>query len=85
MWIAGDLHARRVDLVLFVNGIPLVLAEFKEPNRPVRAAYDENLTDYRDTIPQLFWPNGFVILLERVGGARSARRSRRGSTSGSGR
>ena len=40
----------------------LVLAEFKEPNRPVKAAYDENLTDYYDTIPQLFWPNGFVIL-----------------------
>jgi type I restriction enzyme R subunit len=31
LWIAGDLHTRRVDLVLFVNGIPLVLAEFKEP------------------------------------------------------
>ncbi|MGI8809092.1 MAG: HsdR family type I site-specific deoxyribonuclease [Acidimicrobiales bacterium] len=62
VWVAGDLHRRRTDAVLFVNGIPLVLAEFKEPNRPVKAAYDENLTDYRDTIPQLFWPNGFVIL-----------------------
>jgi type I restriction enzyme R subunit len=62
VWIAGDLHTRRVDLVLFVNGVPLVLAEFKEPGRPVRAAYDENLTDYRDAIPQLFWPNAFVIL-----------------------
>ncbi|MFL6117555.1 MAG: HsdR family type I site-specific deoxyribonuclease, partial [Catenulispora sp.] len=62
VWIAGDLHRRRADLVLFVNGIPLVLAEFKEPNRPVRAAYEENLTDYRDTVPQLFWPNAFVIL-----------------------
>jgi type I restriction enzyme R subunit len=62
VWIAGELHRRRVDTVLFVNGIPLVLAEFKEINRPVKAAYDENLTDYRDTIPQLFWPNGFVIL-----------------------
>jgi type I restriction enzyme, R subunit len=62
VWIAGDLHTRRVDLVLFVNGIPLVLAEFKEPGRSVRAAYDENLSDYRDTIPQLFWPNAFVIL-----------------------
>jgi type I restriction enzyme, R subunit len=62
MWIAGDLYTRRVDLVLFVNGIPLVLAEFKEPGRSVRAAYDENLTDYRDTIPQLFTPNAFVIV-----------------------
>ena len=62
VWVAGDLHRRRADMVLFVNGIPLVLMEFKEPNRPVKAAYDENLTDYRDTIPQLFVPNGFVIL-----------------------
>ncbi|HUP69174.1 MAG TPA: type I restriction endonuclease subunit R [Acidimicrobiales bacterium] len=62
VWIAGALHRRRTDTVLFVNGIPLVLAEFKEPNRPARAAYDENLCDYRDTIPQLFVPNGFVIL-----------------------
>ena len=62
VWVAGDLHRRRADMVLFVNGIPLVLMEFKEPNRPVKAAYDENLTDYRDTIPQLFVPNGFVLL-----------------------
>jgi len=62
VWIAGDLYRRRVDTVLFVNGIPLVLFEFKEPNRPVKAAYDENLTDYRDTIPQLFVPNGMVVL-----------------------
>ena len=38
----------------------------------LRAAYDENLRDYRDTIPQLFWPNAFVVLSNgaetRVGG-----------------
>ena len=62
VWVAGELHRRRADTVLFVNGIPLVLMEFKDPNRPVKAAYDENLTDYRDTIPHLFVPNGFVLL-----------------------
>jgi type I restriction enzyme, R subunit len=62
VWVAGDLYRRRADTVLFVNGIPLVLMEFKDPNRPVKAAYDENLTDYRDTIPQLFAPNGFILL-----------------------
>lgn len=61
VWFAGDLHRRRTDVVLFVNGIPLVLAEFKEPNRPAKAAFDENVTDYRDTIPALFVPNEFVI------------------------
>lgn len=62
VWVAGDLYRRRADTVLFVNGIPLVLLEFKEPNRPIKAAYEENLTDYRDTIPQLFVPNAFVLL-----------------------
>jgi type I restriction enzyme, R subunit len=62
VWVAGELHRRRADVVLFVNGIPLVLAEFKEINRLVKAAYDENLTDYRDTIPHLFWFNAFVML-----------------------
>ena len=61
LWLAGELHSRRTDVVLFVNGIPLVLAEFKEPNKSAKAAYDENITDYRDTIPALFVPNGFVI------------------------
>lgn len=61
VWVAGDLHRRRTDVLLFVNGIPLVSLEFKEPNRPAKAAFDENITDYRDTIPQLFVPNGFVI------------------------
>ena len=46
--------------------------EFKEPNRPVKAAYDENLTDYRDTIPQLFVPNGFVICCRTAPRRRSA-------------
>ena len=61
-WVKGNLHSRRLDLALFVNGIPLVLMEFKEPNESVKAAYDNNLTDYRDTIPQLFTPNCFVLL-----------------------
>lgn len=62
MWVKGNLHSRRLDLALFVNGIPLVLMEFKEPNESVKAAYDNNLTDYRDTIPQLFILNCFVLL-----------------------
>lgn len=62
IWITGELYKRRPDSVLFVNGIPLVLLEFKEPNKPVKHAYDDNLTDYRDTIPSLFIPNGLVLL-----------------------
>lgn len=62
MWVKGNLHSRRLDVALFVNGVPLVLMEFKEPNEPIKSAYDANLTDYRDTIPQLFMPNCFVLL-----------------------
>jgi type I restriction enzyme R subunit len=62
MWVKGNLHSRRLDVALFVNGVPLVLLEFKEPNESVKSAYDANLTDYRDTIPQLFIPNCFVLL-----------------------
>lgn len=62
MWVKGNLHNRRLDLALFVNGVPLVLMEFKKPNESVKSAYDNNLTDYRDTIPQLFLPNCFVLL-----------------------
>ncbi|WP_166879088.1 type I restriction endonuclease subunit R [Salinibacterium sp. ZJ450] len=62
MWVKGNLHSRRLDVALFVNGVPLVLMEFKEPNEPIKSAYDANLTDYRDTVPQLFIPNCFVLL-----------------------
>lgn len=62
MWVKGPLHSRRLDVALFVNGVPFVVLEFKEPNAPVKSAYDDNLTDYRDTIPQLFVPNCFVLL-----------------------
>lgn len=61
VWVAGDLYLRRVDLVLYVNGIPLVLMEFKGANRTARAAYEDNLRDYRVAIPQLFTPNAFLL------------------------
>ncbi|HEY6781422.1 MAG TPA: type I restriction endonuclease subunit R, partial [Thermoleophilaceae bacterium] len=62
LWITGPLHTRRTDIVCFVNGIPLVLIELKASHKSAQEAYDKNLTDYRDTIPQLFTPNGLVIL-----------------------
>ena len=61
-WMVGPLHTRRCDIVCFVNGIPLVLLELKASHKTVRQAYDKNLRDYRDTIPQLFVPNVLVVL-----------------------
>jgi len=62
LWLKGPLHSRRLDVALFVNGIPLVLMEFKEPNEDVKKGFDDNVTDYRDAIPQLFVPNCFVLI-----------------------
>lgn len=61
-WVESDLYKRRPDTVGFVNGIPLLLAEWKAPMQPVQEAYEANLRDYRDTIPRLFDFNGFTIL-----------------------
>lgn len=62
VWIEGLLHKRRPDTLGFVNGLPLLHAEWKALSKPIFNAYDENLRDYRDTIPQLFPFNCFVIL-----------------------
>lgn len=60
--IEGDLYRRRTDIVGFVNGIPLLFVELKKNTIDVQNAYDENYTDYQDTIPQLFYYNAFVML-----------------------
>jgi type I restriction enzyme R subunit len=62
VWIESSLYKRRPDALGFVNGIPLLLLEWKDATKPVQEAYDDNLRDYRDTIPRLFDFNGFVIL-----------------------
>lgn len=60
--VQGELYLRRPDIVGFVNGIPLVFLELKAHHRELRHAYDDNLKDYKDTIPHLFNTNGFIIL-----------------------
>ncbi len=62
LWVHSDLYRKRTDLVGFVNGIPLVFVELKASHRNLQHAYDDNLRDYRDTIPHLFVPNGFLVL-----------------------
>ena len=60
--ITGDMYTKRPDIVCFVNGIPLVLMEFKRIDVHLRDAYNDNLRDYKDTIPHLFWYNAFIVL-----------------------
>lgn len=61
-WIKGDIYRRRADLVGFINGIPLIFMEVKNIHKDIQKAYDENLSDYKDTVPHLFHHNAFVIL-----------------------
>lgn len=49
--IHGDLYRRRTDIVGFVNGLPLLFVELKKNTVDVQNAYDDNYTDYQDTIP----------------------------------
>lgn len=60
--IHGDLYRRRTDIVGFVNGIPLLFVELKKNTVAVQNAYDDNYTDYQDTIPHLFYYNAFLML-----------------------
>lgn len=60
--IHGDLYRRRTDIVGFVNGIPLLFVELKKNTVDVQNAYDDNYTDYLDTIPHLFYYNAFLML-----------------------
>jgi type I restriction enzyme R subunit len=59
--VVGNLYTCRPDLVGFVNGLPWVVIEFKQPGVPARTAFDENLTHYKVEVPQLFWYNAMII------------------------
>jgi type I restriction enzyme R subunit len=59
--VVGSLYTCRPDLVGFVNGLPWVVIELKKPTVPARSAFDENLTHYKQQIPQLFWFNALLI------------------------
>jgi type I restriction enzyme R subunit len=59
--VVGSLYTCRPDLVGFVNGLPWVVIELKKPGVAARSAFDENLTHYKQQIPQLFWFNALLI------------------------
>ncbi|MFD3166340.1 type I restriction endonuclease subunit R [Herpetosiphon sp. NSE202] len=62
LWIQGSLYYRRPDIVLYINGLPLVFIELKNSNVALHTAYSENLTNYKQDIPQLFLTNALCIL-----------------------
>ena len=57
-------HPKRPDIVLFVNGIPLVVIELKnaaDENASIRMAFKQ-IETYKALIPTLFTYNGFVVI-----------------------
>ena len=74
-------YQKRPDLVLFVNGIPLVVIELKnatDENATIKSALQQ-IETYKQTIPSLFTSNALVVIsdgLEAKAGSISAGLSR---------
>lgn len=64
--LKGPHHTRRPDIVLFVNGLPLVLLELKNPadqEASIWKAYDQIQT-YKEQIPDLFQFNEVLVIAD---------------------
>jgi type I restriction enzyme R subunit len=62
--IKGPHNTRRADIVLFVNGLPLVFIELKNPadaNADIWKAYDQIQT-YKEQIPDVFQYNEVLVI-----------------------
>ncbi len=62
--VKGSKHTRRPDIILFVNGLPLVLLELKNPadeKADIWKAYDQIQT-YKEQIPDLFQYNELLVI-----------------------
>lgn len=62
--IKGPHHTRRPDIMLFVNGLPLVLIELKNPadtHADIWKAYDQ-IETYKEQIPDAFHTNEVLVI-----------------------
>ena len=62
MWIQGRYNWRRPDILIFVNGLPLVFIELKNSIIKIEEAYNKNLKTYLKDIPNLFAFNQICVL-----------------------
>lgn len=63
-WTVEEKSVRRADIIVFVNGFPLVVVELKSPSREntdVSEAYAQ-LRNYMHEIPSLFVYNAFCVM-----------------------
>lgn len=59
----GTIVTKRPDVLILINGMPLVVIELKNPsdeNATVRKAYDQ-LQTYKQEIPQIFYYNAVLV------------------------
>ena len=62
--VKGPKHTRRPDIILFVNGLPLVLLELKNPAdeaADIWKAFDQIQT-YKEQIPDVFQTNELLVI-----------------------
>ena len=60
--ISGEMYNCRADIIIFINGLPLVLIELKASHKSLISAFTDNITHYKTAIPQLFWHNALIIV-----------------------
>jgi len=67
-WTVEERSVKRADIVVFVNGLPLVVVELKSPSREetdVSEAYAQ-LRNYMQEIPSLFVYNAFCVMSDQA-------------------
>lgn len=62
MWIRGKQYWHRPDVLVFINGLPMVFIELKNSIVKVEEAYNGNLKRYLADIPNLFALNQVCVL-----------------------
>jgi len=67
-WTITENSTRRPDIILFLNGLPVVVFELKSPSREetdVSEAYSQ-LRNYMQEIPSLFIYNAFLVISDKA-------------------
>lgn len=66
--IQGPKQTRRPDIILFLNGLPIVVIELKNPgdeNADIWSAFNQFQT-YKDDIPDLFFYNALLVISDGI-------------------
>lgn len=62
MWIKGKVYYHRPDILIFINGMPIVFIELKNSIIKTEEAYNKNLKSYLGDAPNLFAFNQICVL-----------------------